>query len=136
MPYIIFIIICILVWFFSLKVLLLVAAAFALYFLLTAKKRRARMMFSYIYALEASGEPFVILQHIYFEAALKFALEHGGKLPSGVLPQFAEHIDLPINIKGTNYMIGISLMPTGCTWMGIINMDEEKRKFREDLGLM
>lgn len=92
-------------------------------------------MFNHIYALVASGEPFIVINDIYFEAALKFALEHGARLEPGVPEMFAEKIGLSINIGGTNYLIHISRYSKTQTWLSAINMDEEKRKFRERLGI-
>lgn len=134
MLYLLLFIVCCLIWGFSMPLVLIFAGAFIIYWLRTAKKRRARIMFTHIHTLVASGMPFVVLDHIYFEAALKFALEHGGKLEPGIRPEFANEIDLPMNVEGTNYMIGISRLPSGKTWLGVIDMDEAQRKFQARLG--
>lgn len=134
MPLLIILFICFLLWAIPFKIFLLLGGAWLLYILLTGKKRRARKMLTYIYALEASGQPFLILHDIYFEAALKFGLEHGGKLPQGVLPQYADRIDVPMRINGKYCMLGIARMPSGCAWLGIINMEDIARDFQQRIS--
>ena len=55
-----------------------IIVAIVLLIFLTGKKRRANTISKEIYSLIRSGQNKNILHHIYFEAALKFALEHGG----------------------------------------------------------
>ena len=134
MIYIVIFLICGFIWGFSWPLFLFFAGAFMVYWLVTAKKRRTRIMLTHIYNLVESGRPYTVLNGIYFEAALKCALENGAKLEKGILPQYADNIDLCMNIGGTNYMISIAKMPGQRIWLGVQDMDESMRKYRERIN--
>ena len=82
-----------------------IIVAIVLLIFLTGKKRRANTISKEIYSLIRSGQNKNILHHIYFEAALKFALEHGGELERGERAYDATSISFKMNIDGTNYFI-------------------------------
>lgn len=112
-----------------------IIVAIVLLIFLTGKKRRANTISKEIYSLIRSGQNKNILHHIYFEAALKFALEHGGELERGERAYDATSISFKMNIDGTNYFIYFAKNSDGSTYLGIDDADEMQKEFRERINL-
>lgn len=115
-------------------ILLIIVAAVILWIIMTARKRRNRLMFNAISELVESGQPAAILTHIYFEAALKFALQNGAKLEPGQLPINMDSLQFPLWVSGKNYYIYIARIPSGGTYLGITDAEESNRAFRERIN--
>ena len=101
---------------------------------MTGKKRRANTINKEIYALIRSGRNKNILHDVFFEAALKFALEHGAKLEHGQSAIDTNSINFKMNIDGTNYLIYFAKNSDGSTYIGIDNADELQKEFRERIN--
>ena len=108
-----------------------VIIAVILLIFLTGKKRRRNAITREIYALVRSGRQKNILHDIFFEAALKFALEHGGKLEHGQSAIYTNSINFRMNIDGTNYLVYFSKNSDGSTYIGIDDADEMKKEFQK-----
>ena len=112
-----------------------IIVAIVLLIFLTGKKRRANTISKEINSLIRSGQNKNILHHIYFEAALKFALEHGGELERGERAYDATSISFKMNIDGTNYFIYFAKNSDGSTYLGIDDADEMQKELRKRVGL-
>lgn len=108
-----------------------IIAVVVVFILLTGKSRRANKMKKEIYALVRSGQKKTILHDIFFEAALKFALESGAKLEHGQSKLDTTSIQFKTNIDGTNYFIYFAKNTDGSTYLGIDDADELQKEFRE-----
>ncbi len=98
---------------------------------LTGKSRRASRIKKEIHALVHSGRNKAILHDIYFEAALKFALESGAELEHGQSALYTSSIHFTMNIDGKDYYIYFAKQANGSTYLGVENADESRRLFRE-----
>lgn len=105
-----------------------------LWIFLTGKNRRAHKLKTEIYQLVRSGREHAILQDVFFEAALKFALESGAKLERGEKAYDATSINFQMNIDGTNYFIYFAKQPNGSTFLGVTDADEGRRQYLERMG--
>lgn len=101
-----------------------------LWIFLTGKNRRASKLKEEIYALVRSGRESAILQDVFFEAALKFALESGAKLERGEKAYDATSIQFQMNVDGTNYFIYFAKERNGSTFLGITDADEARRQHK------
>lgn len=105
-----------------------------IWIIFTGKRRRRDVLYGAIIELINSGATYTILHGVYFEAALKYALENGARLEPSQSAIHAENIQFPLQVNGVNYLVYFSKMPDGSTYIGVRNSDEERRKLRERLG--
>lgn len=127
-------------------IFLTIIALIILYIILTGKKRRRRALMGPIMELAESGCQTVSLPHIAFEAALKFALEHGASLEPGQSPLYATSVGFPMKIRAVDYYVYLSRLPGGGTLIGLTNLaairhdpdedfeDDEYDEFIDDAG--
>lgn len=104
---------------------------------ISGKKRRRQTLELEIYKLASDYttlDKHVVLPHVYFEAALKFALEQGARLAPGQSKLYASEISYEKTINGIKYLVQFSKMPSGGTWLGLADLGEAGREFRKSIG--
>lgn len=116
------------------KIIVGIIVVAILFIVLTGKSRRANKMKDAIYKLILSGREYTILSDVYFEAALKFALESGAELEPGQSKFETNSINFKMNIDGTNYFIFFAKQLNGSTFLGISNADEAAKQFRDKIS--
>jgi hypothetical protein len=87
-----------------------------------------------IYKLIYSRQSATVLRNIYFEAALKFALESGAALEPGQSMMNTGSIHFEMNIDGTNYFIYLARHADGSTYLGIDDADKMQREFKNRIN--
>ena len=113
-------------------IFLTVITLIILYIVLTGKKRRRRALMGPIMQLAESGCQTVSLPHIAFEAALKFALEHGASLEPGESPLYATSVGFPMKIMAVDYYVHLSRLPRGGTFLTLTKLAASRHVFDED----
>ena len=112
------------------EVVLGIIAVVILWIFLTGKNRRARKMKDEICGLVRSGRESAILQDVFFEAALKFALESGAELERGEKAWNTTSIGFQMNIDGTNYFIYFAKQSNSSTFLSVRDADDQMREVR------
>lgn len=87
------------------EIIFMIILATVIFIFLTGKRMRKNMIQEEIYKLIYSRQSATVLRNIYFEVALKFALESGAALEPGRSMMDTDSIHFEINIDGTNYFI-------------------------------
>lgn len=94
---------------------------------------RARKMNEKIRLLIHSGSNDVVLRDVRYEAALKFAFEAGtghSPGPDGL----GDGVHFTLNVDGADYYVYIAKHIDGSTYLGIDDVEEQRRLFRERLA--
>ena len=112
-------------------IVIIILIIFVLWCIVSGKKRREDIFTYEIRKLIYSGNKDTVLRHVYFEAALKYALEHGGQLEPGTMFMHTNSIMFMMNIDGEDYWIFFSRFRDGSAFLGISNVQESLREFRE-----
>lgn len=111
----------------------IVFGIYLVWLFMTASKRRNAILDSEIKKMLVTGRGEAILKHVYWEAAAKYAVEHGAQMskysksPSDETVYSIEHF--PFN--GSVYSIMLSREMDGSTY--IRDYTEELKKIHEDV---
>lgn len=110
-------------------IVIIILIIFVLWFFIGGKKRREDILTYEIRKLIYSGNKDTVLRHVYFEAALKYALEHGGQLEPGKMFIHTNSILFMMNIDGEDYMIFFSRCRDDSAFLSVETLQEFCERF-------